>query len=218
MVWSVGITEPLPHNADYVSGSWRVSLGCKRDWNKRGDSDRMSSKNGRYLKQTQKRKKRKNMAVPVLSGVIVILLIAVAAMLLNVHNRSVYQVISHDGYTGTQEQWLASLVGEETDMNAESAYELAVRNGYIGSESEWIEALAGVSVEKVKTSPYQLACEMGFEGSLTEWLTQIADKPEKLGRSNDEEKKTEYELACEYGYTGTFIEWLVSVTHDRVFE
>lgn len=178
----------------------------------------MSPKSGKYLKQTSKRRKKRNPITMALTGIIVILLVTVAAMLWFVKGRSAYCVIVYDGYTGSQEQWLASLVGEETDSSAESAYELAVMNGYKGSEAEWIEVLIGTSVEHVNTSPYKLACDNGFEGSLTEWLTQIADKPESLGLSNDEDQKTEYELACEYGYTGTFVEWLVSVTHDRVFE
>ena len=136
----------------------------------------MSNKNGKYLKQASKKRKKKNAAIPVLLGTIVILAVAVAVMLLIVQNRSVYQVIVHEGYTGTQEQWLASLVGEETDANVESAYELAIRNGYKGSETEWIKAIVGVSIDTVEKSPYQLACENGFKGSLTEWLTQLAEK------------------------------------------
>lgn len=178
----------------------------------------MSKKSGKYLKQTAKQRKKGKLITMVLTGIIVILLAAVAIMLWFMQGRSAYQVIVHDGYTGTQEQWLASLVGGETDSNADTAYELAVKNGYKGSETEWVEVIVGISVESVNASPYKLACDNGFEGSLSEWLTEIADNPESLGVSGNNGQKTEYELACEYGYTGTFIEWLVSVTHDRVFE
>ena len=132
---------------------------------------------------------------------------------------SVYQSIVWRGYDGTQEQWLASLVGEEADpVGAETAYELAVENGYAGTETEWLEALTGVTVEQIENTPYAIACEHGFEGSLSEWLTDLADQPEQLGRTKEGGQKTPYDLACEYGYSGTFIEWLVSVTHDHVFE
>lgn len=177
----------------------------------------MSKKSGKYLKQTTKRHKKGRPITVVLTGIIVLLVAAVSVMLWFAQGRSAYQMIVHDGYKGTQEQWLASLVGEETDGNADTAYELAVKNGYKGSETEWIKAIVGVSLESVNTSPYKLACESGFEGSLSEWLTSIADTPEELGQSEDTGQRTEYELACEYGYSGTFIEWLVSVTHDRVF-
>lgn len=177
-----------------------------------------SKRRGKYLKEApQKRRKGKSTIIAV-AGLLAILLVALGVMLWFVQNRSIYQTIVHDGYTGTQEQWLASLVGEETDRNANTAYELAVKNGYKGSETEWIEVIVGISVESVNASPYELACDNGFEGLLSEWLTEIADNPESLGVSGNNGQKTEYELACEYGYTGTFIEWLVSVTHDRVFE
>lgn len=177
----------------------------------------MSKKSGKYLKQTTKRHKKGKPITVVLMGIIVLLVVAVAVMLWFTPGRSAYQMIVHDGYKGTQEQWLASLVGEETDSNADTAYELAVQNGYTGSETEWIDAIVGVPLEFANKSPYELACENGFDGSLSEWLTSIADNPEMLGQSESAEQRTEYELACEYGYSGTFIEWLVSVTHDRVF-
>ena len=177
----------------------------------------LSKKSGKYLKQTAKRHKAGKPITAILIGIIVLLVVAMFVMLWFAQGRSAYQMIVHDGYKGTQEQWLASLVGEETDGSADTAYELAVKNGYKGSETEWIEAIVGVSLESVNTSPYKLACEHGFEGSLSEWLTGIADTPEMLGQSDNAEQRTEYELACEYGYSGTFIEWLVSVTHDRVF-
>lgn len=141
------------------------------------------------------------------------------AVVLAIPKDGVYRTIVRNGYTGTQEQWLASLVGEEAGAgNVETAYELAVQNGYKGSEAEWIETLTGASVETVQKPPYEIARENGFEGSLTEWLTGLADRPEELGRSKSAAQKTEYEFACEYGYSGTFIEWLVSVTQDHVFE
>ena len=149
------------------------------------------------------------------AAVIAVLLIIVLAL----PKGGVYRTIVRSGYTGTQEQWLASLVGEEADAgNVETAYELAVQNGYKGSEAAWIETLTGVSLETVQKTPYAIACENGFVGSLAEWLTGLADQPEKLGRSKRSAEKTEYEFACEYGYSGTFIEWLVSVTQDHVFE
>lgn len=182
--------------------------------------DTKSKPKGKYLKENpgKKHRRKKNKLVPVLVGLAVVLAAGLLLMVAGLNNQSAYQKIVRDGYSGTQEQWLASLVGEETDSNADTSFELAVRNGYKGSEPEWIKALLDISIESVDASPYKLACENGFEGSLVEWLTSIADNPEVLGQSESAEQKTEYELACEYGYDGTFIEWLISVTHDRVFE
>lgn len=175
---------------------------------------------GKYLKEKPKRKgcHKVSPIILVIIGAVIVLAIGLTYMIDQSQDCSVYQRLVRDGYAGTQEQWLASLVGEEADKEAESAYELAVEKGYMGSETEWIETLLGIREDNPSASPYTLACENGFEGSLAEWLTQLADEPEKLGRSNGEKQKTEYELACDYGYSGTFIEWLVSVTHDRVFE
>lgn len=174
---------------------------------------------GKYLKEAPKKRRKGKSTIIVLVSIIAILFVALAVMLWFVQNQSIYQTIVHDGYTGTQEQWLASLVGEEIGQDgAESAYELAIDNGYTGTEAEWIETIIGVPVAEIQASPYALACENGFEGSLVEWLTEISDKPESLGKSNAEGQKTEYELACEYGYSGTFIEWIVSAANDRVFE
>lgn len=154
-----------------------------------------------------------------LTLLLVIVIVCCIMVMFTVSGGSIYQQIVRNGYAGTQEQWLASLVGEEAASgDAETAYELAVENGYNGSESQWIETITSTEVDSVTQSPYQVACENGFDGTLSEWLTVIADNPEKLGRSNQKGQKTEYELACEYGYSGTFIEWLVSIAHEQVFE
>ena len=167
---------------------------------------------------SRKKKEKFSCRTKMWLGVAAVLAVLLAVVLA-IPKGGVYHTIVRDGYTGTQEQWLASLVGEEAGAgNVETAYELALQNGYTGSEAEWIETLTGVSVETVQKTPYEIARENGFEGSLTEWLTGFADRPEELGRSKSAAQKTEYEFACEYGFSGTFIEWLVSVTQDHVFE
>lgn len=175
---------------------------------------------GEHLKkeQTSKGKRKKILPIPALGAMIVILFAISLVWMRGSQKYSIYQTIVNKGYTGTQEQWLASLVGEEVDNQAITAYELAVQNGYTGSESTWMETIVGSSVEPVNATTYQLACKNGFDGSLSEWLTSIAENPAELGRTKSSAQKTEYELACEYGYSGTFTDWLVSVTHDRVFE
>lgn len=56
--------------------------------------------------------------------------------------KSAYQIAVDNGFTGTQEQWLASLVGQ-SGTNGKSAYQIAVDNGFVGTESEWIASLSG---------------------------------------------------------------------------
>ena len=65
-----------------------------------------------------------------------------------VDGKSAYELAVINGYEGTVEEWLASLVGEvgtsgKDGLNGKSAYELAVINGYEGTEEEWIASLVG---------------------------------------------------------------------------
>lgn len=79
---------------------------------------------------------------------------------------SAYEVAQENGFTGTQAQWLASLVGQKGDpgatgatgpqgpagtngtngtngANGASAYEIAVANGFSGTQTEWLASLVG---------------------------------------------------------------------------
>lgn len=220
-------TPLLLHNIDYVTAKGFLLYPEEKE--KLHESQRknnklqidMNRKEGMKMETRGRKEKKKRNAL--LIGIAAVLVVGVLCLIGVFQQKSIYRQIVQAGYTGTQEQWLASLVGEETDRSAKSAYQLAVENGYKGSETEWTETLCGTSAEFVDVCPedlssYESACRNGFQGSLSEWLIFISDDPEGLGKSGKGEKKTEYELACEYGYTGTFTEWLVSITHDRVFE
>ena len=71
---------------------------------------------------------------------------------------SAYEVAVSNGFVGTEEEWLASLVGPAGPAGADgtngtngtngvngadgaSAYEIAVNNGFIGTEEEWLASL-----------------------------------------------------------------------------
>ena len=67
--------------------------------------------------------------------------------------KSAYELAVDKGYTGTLEEWLASLVGEvgatgQAGSNGQSAYEIAVKNGYTGTETEWLASLVGAKGDK----------------------------------------------------------------------
>ena len=55
---------------------------------------------------------------------------------------SAYQLAVANGYEGTVEEWLASLVGAD-GTNGQSAYQLAVTNGFVGTVEEWLASLVG---------------------------------------------------------------------------
>lgn len=52
---------------------------------------------------------------------------------------SPYEIALKHGFTGTEEEWMASLVG----ARGSSPYELAVIHGFTGTEAEWLESLRG---------------------------------------------------------------------------
>lgn len=62
--------------------------------------------------------------------------------------KSAYELAVENGYDGTVEEWLASLVGEVGATGADgkdgkSAYEIAVEKGFAGTEEEWLTSLLG---------------------------------------------------------------------------
>jgi len=60
--------------------------------------------------------------------------------------KSAYQVAQANGYQGTQQEWLLSLIGQ-------SAYEAAVEAGFQGSKEEWLESTAlGDRLEFIKNA------------------------------------------------------------------
>ena len=62
--------------------------------------------------------------------------------------KSAYELAVEEGYTGTEEEWLASLHGADgtdgTDgTDGKSAYEIAVDEGFVGTEEQWLASLKG---------------------------------------------------------------------------
>lgn len=58
------------------------------------------------------------------------------------HGLSAYEIAQEAGFTGTEAEWLASLVGTP-GQDGKSAYELAVGLGFEGDEATWILSLKG---------------------------------------------------------------------------
>ena len=175
-------------------------------------------KQGRYLKAEQRRKKTRKRNIRIASVIAVIcvsvLLICLFPQILP--QKSVYRALRDDGYTGTQEQLIASLVGEEIAPQGATAYELAVENGYKKTKVAWIKTLTGAEAADESLSTYQVACANGYEGSLIQWLNHITEDPDALGKSMDG-NPTDYEQACENGFTGTFVEWIVSLSSEQIY-
>lgn len=116
--------------------------------------------------------------------------------------KSAYELAVEKGYSGSLNEWLASLNGTSGN-NGKSAYELAVENGYRGTQTEWLESLKGNNGKDGK-SAYELAVEKGYSGTIEQWIAS-------LNGTNGNNGKSAYELAVEKGYQGTMEEWLESL-------
>ena len=147
------------------------------------------------------------------------------------NGKSAYELAQENGYQGTMQEWLASLVGTAgkdgvdgaAGKDGMSAYELAVKNGYQGSEAEWLEFLKGSAA--AGKSAYEIAVQNGFEGSVTEWLESLKGKDGVDGVAGKDgvdgaagkdgidgvDGKSAYELAVANGYKGNVQEWLASL-------
>ena len=62
---------------------------------------------------------------------------------IDARGKSAYQIAVENGFIGTEQEWLASLKGEDGEYAGKglSAYEIAVKNGFVGSEQEWLASL-----------------------------------------------------------------------------
>lgn len=143
--------------------------------------------------------------------------------------RSAYELAVENGYEGTIEEWLASLVGEvgatgkdgANGKDGQSAYALAVEKGYEGTEEEWLASLLGEDGVNGKDgsngsdgkSAYELAVENGFKGDLSAWLDSLIgeDGIDGTDGKNGADGKSAYELAVENGYKGSLTQWLASL-------
>ena len=69
------------------------------------------------------------------------------------NGKSAYELAVEKGYSGTEEEWLESLKGNNgtSGNDGKSAYELAVEKGYRGTLDEWLEDLQGADGEQGST-------------------------------------------------------------------
>ena len=88
---------------------------------------------------------------------------------------SAYQTAVRLGFSGSEEEWLASLKGKD-GAPGESAYEAAVALGFIGTVDDWIASLKGEPGEKGADgkSAYETAKEAGFEGTEEDFAAKLA--------------------------------------------
>lgn len=97
-----------------------------------------------------------------------------------------YQLAVRNGFTGTEQEWLASLEGPQGDIGpaGKTAYQVAVDEGFNGTKQAWLDSLVGEDGDEGK-SAYQLAVEAGFVGTEQEWLDSLVG-PEGTGSTNED--------------------------------
>lgn len=109
---------------------------------------------------------------------------------------SAYEVAVLNGYTGTEEEWLESLVGPQGEQGPEgkSAYEVAVENGYQGTEEEWVH-------DFMTPDGYYNKSEVD---SLNDTLDEkITDNKDEIDKIENEELKVNYlSIGSEAAQTG----------------
>ena len=136
----------------------------------------------------------------------------------------VFEELTSRGYTGTFEEWVASLTGKD-GADGKSAYELAVENGYEGTVEEWLLSLVGAPGEKGDKgdqgetgapgkdgadgkdgldgkSVYDLAVENGFEGTVEEWLKSLVGADGTDGKDGADGEKGDKGDQGEQGIQG----------------
>jgi hypothetical protein len=79
--------------------------------------------------------------------------------------KSAYELALDNGFVGSLNDWLLSLIGEQ----GASAYEVAVSDGFVGSVSEWLLSLHGIDGK----SAYEVAVSNGFIGTEEQWLDSL---------------------------------------------
>lgn len=129
--------------------------------------------------------------------------------------QSAYQVAVANGFSGTESQWLASLIGD-------SAYQVAVDNGFVGNVSAWLDSLKGADGTD-GASAYQLAVSQGFSGDLATWLLSLKGEPGDPGTpgvdGDDGAPGTTglsaYQVAVNAGFVGDEAAWLLSLKGDQ---
>ena len=109
------------------------------------------------------------------------------------NGESVYQIAVRNGYTGTEADFLKTLVGKNN-------YQLAVDAGFKGTLQDWLNTIT-------HKNAYELAVENGFTGTLAEWIVSLR------GENGD----SAYEIAKEYGFEGTEALWIESLKGDKAW-
>lgn len=123
-----------------------------------------------------------------------------------------YNSAVKDGYTGTVDDFVISLV-EETVLNNNSSYIQANGKGYYGSYNEWLCLFVNGNYKpsSAKKSVYNLALENGFVGTEDQWNKCFT----KSARTTDKVGSSAYQRCVESGFQGSRAEFMDIVSQSN---
>ncbi|MEU3102919.1 hypothetical protein [Streptomyces griseoflavus] len=83
-----------------------------------------------------------------------------------VRGASAYEVAVAQGFVGTVDEWLASLIGPQgvQGVEGDDAYEVALAAGFAGTREQWIASLVGPQGEQGEQGPPGIQGEQGPPG------------------------------------------------------
>ena len=106
--------------------------------------------------------------------------------------RVVYADAQTNGYTGTYEEWLASIKGEKGDTGM-SAYELAKYYGFQGTEQDWLISLRQVEQKKAMDIFKLAEAKLMQSRSNLKMLTELYDAYDSTVETKQSLQCCEYE-------------------------
>ncbi len=142
--------------------------------------------------------------------------------------KSAYELWLEMGHTGTVEDFLESLIGEQ----GKSTYEIWLSLGHEGTVVDFINSIQGAKGEDGK-SAYEIWLEEGHTGTVTDFLDSLKGKSAyqiwlDLGHTGTEQDfidslkgeqgKSAYQVWLDQGHEGTeddFMDWLRTTSWDN---
>ncbi len=165
-----------------------------------------------------------NVITLALAGVLFAVSITINAT--NVTNgKSAYEIAVECGYVGTEQEWIASLVGSKGETGAQGIQGIQGETGETGAQGiqgiqgekgeTGAQGIQGIQGEKGETgaqganglSAFELAQANGYVGTQEQWLDEILNKKGDTGETG----ASAYDVAVANGYVGTEQEWLATL-------
>lgn len=151
--------------------------------------------------------------------------------------KSAYQIWLEEGHTGSREDFLEWLKGEDGEVGSDgkSAYDIWLEAGYIGSQADflkWLKGKDGVGeAGSDGKSAYDIWLEAGHTGSQEDFLNWIKGEKGNSGTdgtngsdgsdgTDGKDGLSAYEIYVKYNpdYTGTEEQWINALVNNQLIK